>query len=378
MHLLLVWLFLFATLFANTPETLSNDNSAENHTASDNLNEENISAQQKVLYLSYQDIPQRVLKGEIFKVTIKVLSTAKDFVDIRYELTDLQGLRLLSDSPSREMDSRYYYETFYFLATSDSAKLPDFTATLIDYNNKQYKKTLLEGEILNVVALNPKKDFSNIVADSFELIDYKTTNYDSTHNILVFVATATNCDIASFKLNNVHKQGIESVLESYLESKITYYAVIDKKIDNFSFSYFNLKSNRFLLVNIPIFVDDDSVTTQSDLEPQNQSHERLKMSVAAIIALLAFFTILWRKKYIYVVFIFIPLAYIVYIGITTKEICIKQGSEIHLLPVVNGTIFETVQKRYYLQKEGKTKNWTKVQLENKKIGWVKDEDICSD
>ncbi|MCF6309977.1 MAG: hypothetical protein L3J19_05820 [Sulfurimonas sp.] len=378
MQLLLVGLFLVATLFANNPNTLDSNNSTDlkNNTKS-SLEKEDTSNLQKVLYLSYKETPTRVIKGGIFKVTIKSLSTTNDFTDIVYELSNSRGLKLLSDFPAREIDSRYYYETFYFLVTSTNARLPDFTAELLNYNNKQFKKTLLEGNKLNVVELNPKKNFSNIVAESFSLIDYKTTSYDSTHNIIIFAATATNCDIASFKLNNIYKQGIESIVESYFESKITYYAIVDKKMENLAFSYFNLKNNKFELINIPIVVDDDSVTTQSDLKPTNQSRERLKMTVAGAVALVGFLIILWRKKYIYLILIIFPLAYIIYIGVPSKEVCIKQNSDIHLLPVINGTIFETTFETYYLQKEGKAKNWTKVQLKNKKIGWVKDEDICS-
>ena len=84
-----------------------------------------------------------------------------------------------------------------------------------------------------------------------------------------------------------------------------------------------------------------------------------------------------RKKYIYLIFIIIPIAYIIYVWAPSKEICIKQDSNIHLLPVANGTIFETTPTRYHLQKEGMAKGWTKVQLKNKKVGWVKNEDICS-
>jgi hypothetical protein len=194
---------------------------------------------------------------------------------------------------------------------------------------------------------------------------------------VVFVATATNCDISALKLNNVYKQGTESITESHLDSKIIYYAIIDKKIENLSFSYFSLVKNKFVSIDIPIVVNDDSVTTQSDLKPKDQSNEIIKMSVAAVIAFLALIMILWKKSYIYLIFIIIPLAYIIYVGVPSKEICIKAGTQIHLLPVTNGTIFETTSKEYRLQKEDEVKGWIKVQLENQKIGWVKDEDICS-
>lgn len=380
--LLLAWLLLFSTLSANPSDLPESDNSANIQ----NLNQNSTSGEAvaeaaelpKVLYLSYEKIPQRVLKGEIFPLTIKTLSTIKDFVDITYELSNAEGLKLLSDFPSREMDSKYYYETFYFLVTSKNATLPNFKATLLDYNNTPYRTTTLLGEKLNVIALNPQKDFSNIVADSFEIVEYKTTNYDNTRNIVIFVATATNCNISALKLNGVFKQGIESLTESYLDSKVTYYAIIDKKIENLSFSYFNLIKNRFLPINIPIIVNDDSVTTQSDLKPKDQSREILKMSIAAVIAFGAFLMTLLRKRYIYMLIIISSLAYIAYTAIPSKEICIKQGSNIYLLPVANGTIFETTPSKYNLHKEDEVKGWIKIQLENKKIGWVKDEDICSD
>lgn len=332
----------------------------------------------KVLYLSFKETPTRVLQGEIFSVTIKTLSTVKNFTDIEYELSNSIGLEPLNYSlPYREIDAKYYYDTFYFLAKEPKVRLPDFIATLIDDDETEFKQTTLQGTELNVITLNPKKNFSNIIADSFELLEYKTTNYDKKHNIVVFIAAAKNCDIKSFSLKNVYKQGIESQTESIFESKLTYYAVIDKEIQNFSFSYFNLKENSFKIINIPIIVDDDSVTTQSDLKPKDQSKEMLKMSIAAVVALIGLIFILLRKKYIYLVFIVFPLAYIAYLAIPQKDVCIKQGAKIYLLPVYNGTIFETTEAKIYLQKEGNVKEFVKVKLKNERIGWVKNEDLCS-
>ena len=352
----------------------------------------------KVIYLSYDNVPDRVVKGEIFPITIKALSTVRDFQNIEYSFTNHNGLEILNTIPYREEKGKYFYETFYFTTTGSQAKLPDIEATLITSNNYNlhdensteviyitdynettvhYDTTVLVGEKLNVVTLNPKKNFSNIIANSFELVEYKTTNYDNKHNIIVLVATAQNCNIEKMSFKGVYKQGIESVTSSFFDSRITYYVVINEEIENFTFSYFDLTKNRFIRINIPIIVDDDSVTTQSDIKPKDQSRELLKMKIAAVVALIGFIFILWRRKYIYLVLILIPLIYIVYLSIPAKEVCIKQGSQIHLLPVDNGTIFDTTTETLYLQKEGNTKTFMKVKLQNEKIGWVKNEDICS-
>lgn len=379
MKLLLAWLFFCASLFANINDVndLQTPKEQQELSGADIPYEESIDTLSKVIYLNYEKIPKRVLKGEIFSITIKNLCVVKDFVNITYKLSNEEGLNIINPIPARDKDSKYYYDTFYFIATSQNAKLPDFEATLIDTDEKAYKTTMLSGEKLNVISLNPKNDFSNIIANSFDILEYKTTNYDATHNIVVFVATAINSDISALKLNGVYKQGIESATHTGNDSKITYYAIVGKSMSNLSFSYFNVLKNRFIFVNIPLIVSDDSVTTQSDLKPTDQSNEIIKMGAAATVAFLAFLIILWRKRYIYLIFIFIPLAYILSIALPSKEVCVKEGSAIYLLPMSNGTIFEKATAQYSLQKEAEIEGWTKVQLNNEKIGWVKDEDICS-
>ena len=328
----------------------------------------------KVVYLRYHEVPKRVLKGEIFSVTLRALSTVTNFKDIKYKLSNYSGIKPMNSSPYRVKKGRYYYETFYFLSTKDKARLPDITATLVA--KTKYESTKLGGNNINVIALNPKKNFSGIIAKKFSIEKYKTTSYDDAHNIIILFAKAKRSNIKSMHFKNVYKQGIESVNPSLNDSKITYFIVIDKKIENFTFSYFNLKKNDFSLITIPIIVKEDKVTTQTDLNPQSQSKERLKISIAVAVSLLILLLILWKKKYVYLIVLVIPLAYIVYMSMPEKEICIKKGTKIRLLPVKNGTIFETTTVENQLLKEGFTDNFVKVQLKNERIGWVKNEDIC--
>ena len=330
---------------------------------------------EKVLYVSYDAVPNRVIKGEIFPVTLKALSTLRDFDDIEYEFSNYNGLKILDATPLREQKGKFFYDTFHMLVTGSTAKLPDVNASIIA--PQEYNGTIVKGEKLNVITLNPKKNFSNIIANSFELQEYKTTSYDNRHNIVVFVATAQNCDIKAMHFNNVYKQGMESATDSYDNAKITYFVVIDKRLEYFTFSYFNLLNNSYELVNVPIIVDDDSVTTQSDLKPRDQSHDTIKMYIALAISILGLILILFKQKYIYLIFILIPLGYTLYLSMPEKEVCIKKGSNIYLLPVTNGTVFETTPQEYHLLKEGSVANFTKVKLQNDKIGWVKNEDTCT-
>lgn len=330
----------------------------------------------KVLYLSYDTVPDRVIKGEVFSVTLKTISTVQNFHTIKYKFANQIGLRILNTVPYRESKGKYLLETFKFIATRNSSRLPDVTASL--EADREYQTTTLLGKNLNVIALNPTQDFSNVIANSLQITDYKTTSFDNKHNIVVFTAQAENSSLSSIEFNNVFKQGIESITQNnVIDPKVTYFVVIKKKLEKFSFSYFNVLENRFSKIVIPIIVDDDSVTTQTDLKPTDQSREQLKINIAAGIALLILLFAIWRRKYIYIILVIFPIIYIGFMSIPPKDVCIKKGSAIHLLPVQNGTIFEETQSQYTLSKEGSVKGFTKVKLQNEKIGWVKNEDICS-
>jgi len=371
MHFILLSLIFVLSIFAQEDTNIStqlNSSFDQNATNADPI---------KVLYSKYEELPKRIVKGEVFPITIRTLSITQNYEQIKYNFSKQSGLETLNSIPYREENGKYFYDTFYFLAKANWARLPDIEAYIEPNPNNKYDKTILEGEKLNVISLNPRNNFSNIVADSFGVVEYKTTSYDNKHNIIVFVAEASRCNIASMKFDKVIKQGVESITESIKDSKITYFVVVDKKLDYFKFSYFNLQQNRFNNISIPIIVDDDKVVTQTDLKPKDQSKERLKLVIAISIALILLLLIMWRRKYIYMIILAFPLAYIAYLSVPSKELCIKKGSNIYLLPVSNGTVFETTSKIIYLQKEGDTKGFVKVKLNNNKIGWIKDENICA-
>ncbi|WP_428738967.1 hypothetical protein [Sulfurimonas sp.] len=329
----------------------------------------------KVIYTSYDQVPQRVIKGQIFEVTLKTLSTVRDFQDIEYTFSNHPGIEILDTTPNRVQKGKFYYDTFKLYLKSSDAKLPDIEASLVA--DVSFDTTTIVGDKLNVITLNPQKNFSNIVANNFALKNYKTISYDNKHNIVIFSAIATNSMLEAMHFKNVFKQGIESIEQTLGDSEITYFVVINKKYDKFSFSYFNILRNQFVTLDIPIVVEDDSVTTQTDLKPTNQSHEKIKMYIAAAVSILLFIISIWRKKYIYIIFSIVPVGYIYLSATPQQNICIKQGVSIHLLPVDNGTIFEVTQSQIYLPQEGSVERYVKVRLENEKIGWVKNEDTCS-
>lgn len=332
----------------------------------------------QIVQLAYSNIPHRIITGEIFSVTVKSLSTDPNYQDISFTFENGSHIILIDDKTTQTKEGNYFYDTFYFQATSSNATLPDVVATAVDDSENTYPvPTRLSGQKLNVITLNPKEDFSNVIAEDFNLLTHKITSYDKNNNIVLFTATATRSDLSRMKILNVEKQGIESIDNSFMSPKITYYAIIKKGVESFDFTYFNLKDQAFEKISIPIIIDDDSVVTQSDLSPKDQQITGLKVTIAIIFLIVMFAFIVWKKKYKLLVVLILPIAYIVSVMKPSEQMCVKQNANVYLLPLKNGTIFYKTITEEKLEIEGESGDFKKVKLSSDKIGWIRNEDACS-
>ncbi len=361
MHFIFGFLFLITSLWAE-PDSYSDTPDM---------------AEQKVLYISYKEVPQQIFQGEVFAIRLKTLSTVTSFDNITYQFENAEGLTLLTPEPVREIKLPYYYDTFYFIADKARIRTPDITGTVKFSEFYQAYPTRLQGQRIDVVSLNPNRHYVHILADNFSILQAKTTYYDRHSNIAVFTASAERCNLETFKLTDVIKQGFESIETSFDTSTMTYYAVIPSEIETLKFSYFNLQKKRFVDVIIPIIIDDDSVSTQSDLKPIEHKHTLIKITAAGAVAFVGLILLLIYRRVFYLLLVIIPGLYIAYVSVPIQYACIKEGSPIYLLPMQHGTIFETTTSEYNLEVQGSVTSFIKVKLHNNNIGWIKNEDLCT-
>ena len=329
-----------------------------------------LQAKQKVIYLSYSDdLPERVFNGEFFPVTIKTLSTIGQHHKLTYSFKGGRGARLQNKVPDREDKGTYVLDTFYFLATSSTIVLPDITAAI------DTEKSILGGESIEGVSLNPDNKFANILADSFQITAVDAKKYDNKHNILTFDAKAEHCNINAFKLNGVEDQGFESVNGGIKTASMTYYAVLPKKHEKLEFTYFDLEKERYMKVRIPIEVIDDSVSTQSDLKPTENKNYIIKMAVAAGIIVIALVLLIVYRKWWFALFIIVPGAYIALQAAPAENICVNADASVYLLPMENATVFDIVSSQGNFEVKHSVEGYKQIAY-NKKIGWISEDDIC--
>ncbi len=324
--------------------------------------------------LKLSSIPNRLHIGEIFPVTLKVTPIDVASGNIEYSLQGEEGIRIFSQTPVRSVREDGVYDTFYFLVQSDTVRIPDMAAMVTSTGEVS---PTLEGMVLSASPLSPPATYANVLADSFKVIDYKTTAYNQTSNIVVFTVKAKRCNIATFSLANVLSQGFESKLPNVDESVMTYYAIIPNNVKSLDFTIFNLSKNRHEAISIPIVVDDDAVSTQSDLSPTDFRHTELKVGAALLLAAISIGIYFWRRSRWYLYFAVLPLLYVVMVFLPNSTVCVRKGVPVYLLPITHGTVFETTQKEEKLEIENTVGDFVKVRLENEKVGWVNEHDRCS-
>lgn len=354
-----------------TPQEQQNDTPAD--TGIDALFQ-NV-AQNGTLKLEQSNTPSHLYIGEIFPLTIKLTPVDVGSGNIEYTLQNEEGIRVFSPTPKRVVKPDGVYDTFYFLVQSSNVRLPDITATV---SSTGADSNPITGNTFLAATLTPPATFANVLADSFKIIDYKTTAYNQESNIVVFTAIARRCNIGTFSLPDTIKQGFESKTPNVEESQITYYAIIPNTQQSLDFTIFNLAKNRYESLSIPITVDDDTVSTQGDLSPTDARHTELKVGAAAILAVILIAMYYWRQEKWYLWASVLPFFFVVFTLLPNSSVCVKKGAPLQILPIKHGTIFEVTMEETNLEAESKVGDFTKIRLDNNKVGWVNKRDICSD
>lgn len=333
--------------------------------------------QERYLYSSIVSKPERLFKGEIFSVTLRSIVTTEAFETLQYRFEGGTGVELLTPEPERDYHDHAYFDRFYFKVTGAQAVLPGITPFLTFGSGRTSDSEPLQGGSIDVTVLNPPKDFCGILADRFVITHVKTTVYDKKHAIVVFMADANRSNLGDFTIPGAGKQNFESLRSDAYGSTMTYFAVVPNTLEALQFRFFNLGTKTYERISIPIEIDDDLVSTISDLTPRDHGHDYQKTIIFAALAALFFLLALWKRSWLILLLALAAGGYAAWLSIPLRKVCIRQDAPIYLLPMRNAPVFERTPVRYELEKQGHVKDYTKVRLLNDKIGWVKDEDTCA-
>ncbi|RLA76050.1 MAG: hypothetical protein DRG78_19785 [Epsilonproteobacteria bacterium] len=332
----------------------------------------------KELYLTYEKYPDRVFTGQKFEVKLQaiILTNEEKYDEVITTFTQEENIGVLTQDIIWKKDtSGKYFTTISYKTYHKKFILPTITIALvkddniIDFISAKSPKIKYEK-----IAIN-EKTFSGIIATSLEVHTVKTKQY--TNNILhsTIKIEATNSNLEDIKLKQYTEQGIKNLTQKGLKQEVYYYVMIPSHTKQISFTYYNVNLKEFIMINIPIIMDEELVSTQTELNPYNSSLLVYKQVFSSALLLFFIFIYLISKRDIYLILITIFIVILAYLFIPNKKILLVKDIKVYILPTKSSTIYEILKSKRVVEIINEKDNFIKVLFKNKNIGWINKNDI---
>lgn len=333
----------------------------------------------RALYLEYNSYPQRVFTGQNFEIKLKalILKDINSYDKIVTTFTEENNIEILTkDIVWIKNESSEYTTTISYKVFKKAFVLPKITLTLYkDYEIIDFISINSPDIQYQKIAVNQNL-FSNIIAKNLEIFTVKTKQYTNSilHTTINIQASSSNLE--DFRLNEYGSaQGINSLTKLSSTQNLYYYVMIPSHIKEIKFNYYNTNVKDFVLITIPIILDEELISTQTELNPYNSSILIYKEVFSFVLLLISILLYIYQRNTIYLIFIIIFIIILTYLFMPSKKILLQKDIKVYILPTNNSTIFKTLNSKYIVEIVNETNNFVKVLFDNESIGWIKKNDI---
>lgn len=331
----------------------------------------------KNLYLSYTKTPNSVYKNQKFELKVKALITTESFSNLSTNFINQSNVTILNpNSPWKKVANDTYENSFYLKAKSQNFRLPTIEVKLWSGNSLIDVSTLEANEIKYLNIGKSDDRFSGVIADNIILKAYKTKQYNNQEALTIIDIDSINSNLEDFKLENVVEQGVSNLKDWENIQNLVYYFVTPIYQKNFIFTYFNSSTNSFKEVKIPLVLQNELVSTQTDLNPNDSTFEKYK-KIAAIVVFIVFLIlfILKRNRYFFI-FMLISSVFAVLYNLPNEKGFVQQDSLIYILPTKNSTVFFKADTKLEVEALESKVGFIKVLgVEDGFIGWIKEDNF---
>ena len=325
------------------------------------------------IFLSFLNAPKKIYLSQRVVIKIKAVVTNKNVTFLKTTFLKAKDVQILNKSTSWKKTSQNSYEISYIIKFfSTAGKLPDFKVTTYADGRVMSNETISSYEP-KIIALREDKEFSLVLSKDFTLQSHNEKKYDEKSNIVVLELNASEANLEDFHIPYAIKDGIYDIKQYGVNQSIYYFAIIPNDIKIFKFKYFDLVSNKYHIVTFPILLQDSSISTQTDLNPQ-KSRFALYKAIALIVLAFVIFLFYMKTRALYLlVLTFSVLAFVLYKQIPISKVTLDKGVNLRILPTENSTIFYVTQEKIEADMLLKKDGYIKLLLPNKKIGWINED-----
>jgi len=340
------------------------------------LCEDNVKS--KELYLSYKEYPKRVFTGQKFDIKLQsiILKPADSYDKILTTFTSEDGIDILNSDINWTKEKEGTFNTTISYKVYDRQfNLPKITLAIlkdndvIDYISVDSPKIKYEK-----IAIN-QKHFSNIIANDLKIHTVKTKQY--TNNMLhtTLHIEGINSNLEDINLKEYEEQGIKSLTSEYPNQSLYYYVMIPSHKKQINFTYYNAIEKNFIMIQIPIILDEELVSTQTELNPYNSSMLIYKQALSGFFLVLFIVIYMFTKQNRYLILITIMIILLAYLFIPNKKILLQKDTKVYILPTKNSTVYTKLKTKHIVEVINEKDKFIKVLFENENIGWIKKNDI---
>lgn len=340
--------------------------------------------QSNTLYAKFINYPTTVYTSQRFALEIETLITTTEFTKIETRFLNSKDISIINPQDNWEKTNNNTFKNLYFFKVyTQEFQIPTFQIIL--YN---------EDEIVDVVYLKPQEvnytnialkdnQFSNVIAKEMNVISSKTRQYSNNELLTVLEIEAVSGNLEDFRLKEFNEQLLMSLEENYPKQKLIYNTIIPIHTKEIKFNYYDTQTNRFKKIVIPIKLEQELVSTQTDLNPNDSNIEMYKKVALGILTILFIIMYLIKRKNIYILIAIILSIFFFMFAKPNSAMVIEESTKIYILPTKNSTVFYITPTKQLVEILDKKEKFTKILFKmndqkNKTVGWIKEKDIVED
>jgi hypothetical protein len=300
------------------------------------------------LIIKYQNLKKYYYKNQIINLKLKIITPKEEDINFSFPNGDIN------------VTKKYFIYNINIKFKNNG----NITLHIISKDSNQ---TININKLYKTKKLENIPKFCKVLAEKLKIQNPISTKLKD-KILLSFIIKTKNANLEDFNLTN------EENLTLINQNEATYYTLLPKDTKKFIFYYFNTKDENFKKIQIPIILEEETISTQTDINPEEKTFfTPINILLLIIIALFLLIFIIYQ----YLIILIIPITlsiYLIFSTIPKGEKILKANSPIRILPTRNSTIFYIPKKDVKVKIINKTKNYTKIEI-NKKIGWVKNENL---
>ncbi len=317
----------------------------------------------------YSYIPKKVYENQLFPVTLIDTTEQEGYPKFQFDISS--NIQPFFEKPLiiRNGNDRFY--TFYFKAANVDVQIPTLFIISDSLDISLKMKTV------PIIVLKDREDFCAVIAADMKIKNHQVSNYDEKHHLVTLSIEASEANLEDMKLNQAEEFGIEHLKREDAKVEAEFYVVVPQTQKSLKFTYFNTIKKQYVFLEMSVELEDATVTTQSDLNPKEDSFEKLKRYTFITLVLFFFLMFLLKKDFFYLVLGVVSLITLLTFYIPHKKICVKQGAPLYILPTQTSTVSTKVDENFEASLLGERGQFKKVEYKKGIIGWIKNEDLCN-